>query len=164
MPPSTYSQYWHWSMELWLDWYVSTIMKPTNKIIHDWRIFFCLDYSFPSIIILLSLMSHAFHFASRTDQVNNFFNYSECFILIVYLIAVVEGVALRHRFVYPQFGGCRWTLGVTRFRLSRSHIGASASTISRYSHSYSSSHFSLYRSLPFHRSGEISQRLTSTFR
>nr|CAG4651246.1 EOG090X0BGA [Simocephalus serrulatus]SVE94440.1 EOG090X0BGA [Simocephalus serrulatus] len=25
-------------------------------------------YSFPSIIILLSLMSHAFHFASRTDQ------------------------------------------------------------------------------------------------
>ena len=30
---------------------------------------FHLDYAFPSIIILLSLMSPAYHFASRTDQV-----------------------------------------------------------------------------------------------
>jgi len=38
-------------------------VNVANILIH-------LDYAFPSIIILLSLMSHAYHFASRSDQVS----------------------------------------------------------------------------------------------
>jgi hypothetical protein len=69
------------------------------------KVFIHLDYAFPSIIILLSLMSHAFHFASRSDQVNDIirrvFLNSFCLMFDLFSVSVVESATLRNSFVHP---------------------------------------------------------------
>ena len=56
------------------------------------KVFISVDYAFPSIIILLSLMSHAFHFASRSDQVNGWcFNFIPCTNFCFYFIYFSRG-------------------------------------------------------------------------
>ncbi len=61
--------------------------------------FFFLDYAFPSIIILLSLMSHAFHFASRSDQVNDNWFVIQFVLLIFDLFCFSRG----ERYFMKQF-------------------------------------------------------------